>query len=86
MTEPLFTLADGERVVAAWAEVCRDPGWANWPIVVLVAARSGTLRMEYIQPEAQGNILPALHATSAAMSETMVREVARLLRERGGTP
>lgn len=84
--ESPFTLAENERIVAAWAEECNGPGWANWPIIVLIAGCSGSnLRTVYIQPGEQGPVLPSLHKASAAMTETLVREVRHLLAERRRT-
>jgi hypothetical protein len=46
-------LQDGERVVTAWAEAPRGPGWSNTLVWYLVRARDGTLSVKALQPDEQ---------------------------------
>jgi len=73
-------LGEHDVVVTAWAEHCQGPGWANFPICVLIRDRwDGKLRIEYIQPEHQTKELNMLHQFTRIPTSYLVREVEKAL-------
>jgi len=41
------------KVLTAWCEGARGPGWANTPVWVITVDGDGTLRRDCLQPEQQ---------------------------------
>lgn len=75
-------LNENEFVIAAWAEAASGPGWSNRLIYVLVGARGGGgHRIECLQPDEQGPLLPLLHAAAAAMSRIVTERVRAIVVE-----
>lgn len=70
-------------VIAAWAERCSGPGWANAPVWVLVREPDGTLRQDCLQPKEQPADMVALFRVSAAVASDMRRLAERALAKRG---
>ncbi len=49
-----FKLREHDYIVTAYAEYAHGPGWANWPVWVVIKSRlDSTYRIECIQPEDQ---------------------------------
>lgn len=67
------------KVITAWAEEARGPGWHNNIVWALVRDSFGELRIEAIQPDQQTPVMLALHGVSATMAKTMTREAAKVL-------
>lgn len=64
-----------EKIIAAFGERCKGPGWSNTPILVLVRRTGGDLRLEYIQPEDQTGVLSSLFGVSCEINKVMVAAV-----------
>lgn len=61
-----------DKVMVAWAEPARGPGWANQPIWVLVRSQlDGGLRIECVQPGEQSREMLLLYGVSAAVTRDM---------------
>jgi len=60
-----------ERVIAAWAEKCSGPGWANEIVWVLRREDGGRLYLNAIQPQDHSATMRALLAVSATVAEDM---------------
>lgn len=67
------------KVITAWAEEARGPGWHNNIVWALVRMPDGQLRIESLQPDQQSPVMMALHGVSSTMAKTMTREAAKLL-------
>lgn len=72
-------LREGDRVVAAWAESCSGPGWANTPVWVLVRRRDGTTVEECIQPKDQTEAMRTLHHIAAHVARVLAGEASKVL-------
>jgi hypothetical protein len=68
-------LQPDDKIVTAWAESCRGPGWNNPIIWVIVRNKIGDLREECIQPDEQTDTMQTLFKVSSAISEQMRNEV-----------
>lgn len=66
-----------ERVIAAWAEKCSGPGWANEVVWVLRQEDGGRLYLDAIQPPQQSVLMRSLFAVSAIVAEDMRRAACR---------
>jgi len=79
MSAPGFT--PGDMLVTAWASREGGPGWANWPIWVLVHDAAMRYRVVAIQPTEHSPDMKALLDVSRAASDSMTRAVRRYLME-----
>lgn len=71
-----------EHIVTAYAERCSGPGWANFPVWVVIR-QNGTsnVRVDAIQPSEQTPELMKARGVSDAMNRLMVEEVTAALRK-----
>lgn len=76
-------LGPDDHIVTAYAESACGPGWANWPIWVLVRNNAtGKIRQECIQPDRQTEKMRTLYAFSQIAHKEMSFEAAKLMRKR----
>jgi hypothetical protein len=66
-----------KEIVAAWAEPCSGPGWANTPLWYLVRDVSGALRIECLQPDEQTREMLVLYGLCAAAHGALLEQVRR---------
>lgn len=86
MKGPFWTLGERDTVVASWGEYARGPGWSNSPILVVVRrAQTGTLELEFLQPNEQPpemlelfEVSAVVAARTAAIVERHMRRLARM--------
>ena len=78
----MITLAETERVIAAWAERCSGPGWSNRLIHVLIRHDGGgAMRIVYVQPHEQTPTMLTLFNISAGVAEDMRLAAEAMARE-----
>ncbi len=65
-----------DKIVIAWPERASGPGWANWPIWVIVR-RQGQLVEECIQPTEFNDELSCLYDVCAVAAKAITQAMGR---------
>jgi len=68
-------LAKGERIIGAWCEDHRGPGWANWLVHYIVRTGSGAIEQRFLQPSERSEIVATWHDVSALLTRKLVNEL-----------
>jgi hypothetical protein len=64
-----------DTVICAYAQPAAGPGFANTPIILIVADGDGKLRRECIQPDEQTEGMYKLYAVCAAAHGSLMGEI-----------
>jgi len=75
-------LKEGERIVTAWAEDARGPGWSNTVVWYITKTREGKLQQCCMQPNEQNSEIRTLFRLSVEMQLAMVRAATQSLIEK----
>jgi hypothetical protein len=75
---------EGDTVITAYPESCSGPGWANWPVWVIVRDREGKLRSECLQPEQQSAEMGVLFGVCEKAHAAITNETRRQLKALSG--
>lgn len=77
-TRKALHLADGDRIVCAFAEKANGPGWRNAPLWIVVQhTPTAKVRLEVLQPDEQGEAIAALYEISNVIHGSMTAEIRR---------
>lgn len=76
-----INLKSHDHILTAYAESAAGPGWANYPVWVIIRDASGKLREECIQPSEQTVRMEYLYSVSQAAHLSMREAVTTRLAE-----
>lgn len=75
-------LGKDEKVIHAWAEKCKGPGWSNDLVWLLVQGTDGRLRQESLQPHEQSDEIRLLLEFSDLISKKLTSLVREHVKEK----
>ena len=77
--EPLPRLADGERIVTAFATPNAGPGWSNSPVTVVIASSAGEMRLDYLQSYHLSKVMDTMYSVSCIAHICMSTQAFKLM-------
>ena len=81
-----MTLANGERIITAWAEGASGHGWSNQPFWVLIQEGDGDLRLDCLQPDEHTELIMSLYDISESVHLAMTAAAVKAIPLRKENP
>lgn len=69
----VLRMKPGDRILTAWADAPRGPGWSNYVIWAIVEEGGGKLRQECLQPHGQPREVMVLFDVAEAVHRSLLR-------------